>query len=315
MKKLIKKSLNRGLDAIARRTAKHVQRDATPHPDRSLERPLQVLLTTRFQDVSRGAAPPLAFSDVEFSAYSQNGEDGILLYIFAMIGTVNRKVVEVCAGDGVECNAANLIINHGWTGLLLDGNPALIARGKKFYATRTNAWRLNRLPPALVHAWITVDNVNELFTSHGMSGEIDLLSIDMDGNDYWIWKAIDAISPRVVIAEYNNRWGADRAVTVPYTTDFVARGEAPDGEGYFGASLPAFVALAAQKGYRLVGANSPNTNAFFMRNDVGTTMFPGVSAETCLTSRYAAHQRRTKLPLIENLPWSDVGIVGMREDS
>lgn len=275
--------------------------------DVSGDRPMQVLLCSRFSDIAAGRSGLLPFREVEFSAYSQNGEDGILLYIFALIGTTNRRVVEVCAGDGIECNAANLIINHGWTGTLFDGDPEAIARGRKFYATRTNAWRLHRLPPTLVHAWIDKDNVNELIAQHGSAGEIDLLSLDMDGVDYWIWDAIHIVNPRVVVLEYNNRWGPKQAVTVPYADDFVTRGASVEDEGYFGASLLAFERLASKKNYRLIGANAPNTNAFFMRNDVGEAYFSVVPVETCLSSQYAAYQNKTKLPLIEHLPW--VGVV------
>ncbi|NJM13934.1 MAG: hypothetical protein HC889_20690 [Synechococcaceae cyanobacterium SM1_2_3] len=179
-----------------------------------------------------------------------------------MIGTTNKRVVEVCAGDGIECNAANLIINHGWEELLFDGDLDAVQRGKNFYSKRTNAWRLRRLPPTLIHAWVTKDNINDLIKNNGMEGDIDLLSIDMDGIDYWIWKSLYCINPRLVVLEYNNRWASDQAVSVPYVENFVGSGASVDGEGYFGASLLAFEKLAQEKGYRLIGANSPNTNAF-----------------------------------------------------
>ena len=91
------------------------------------------------------------------------------------------KVVEICAGDGIECNAANLIINHGWHGLPLDGNADHVSQGRQSYATGKNTWIA---PPKFVHAWVTADNVNSLVGDHGFAGEIDLLSLDMDGNDY-----------------------------------------------------------------------------------------------------------------------------------
>jgi hypothetical protein len=143
-------------------------------------------------------------------------------------------------------------------------------------------------------AWITKNNINELIETNGFSGEVDLLSIDIDGVDYWIWRAITCIQPRLVVVEYNNRWTANESVTVPYEAEFQGRGATVMGEGYFGASLPAFVKLGLEKGYRLVGANSIGTNAFFMRNDIGRDFFPEVTAESCLSSEYAIHQQRNR---------------------
>ncbi len=271
-----------------------------------VDRQIQILLAQNFRQAASSDISLPSFSDVEFSSYSQNGEDGILLFIFSIIGCHTKKVVEVCAGDGIECNAANLIVNHGWAGLLFDGDRSAIERGKSFYAKRTNAWRFRRIPPVLVHAWITSENVDDLIQQYGMFGDIDLLSLDMDGTDYWIWKAIKCVMPRVVVLEYNNRWSSHQSLTVPYSNNFVGIGATQEGEGYFGASLPAFVKLGKEKGYRLIGANSPNTNAFFMRNDVGEDTFPEVTADVCLSSDYAVMQHRTKYPLIKNKPIVEV---------
>jgi hypothetical protein len=175
-----------------------------------IDRQIQILLAHNFRNAIRRGDNLPDFSDVEFSSYSQNGEDGIILLIFSVIGAKSKRVVEICAGDGIECNAANLIINHGWSGLLFDGNADLIKQGKLFFEKPTGAHRLRRLPPTLVHAWITTENVNNLISENGFSDEIDLLSLDMDGVDYWIWKAIKCVSPRVVVLEYNNRWNEYR---------------------------------------------------------------------------------------------------------
>ena len=158
----------------------------------------QLLLRLQYQDLARRGVDLPTLEDVEFRCHSQNGEDGILLYIFALIATTNRRVVEICAGDGIECNAANLLVNHGWSGLLLDGDAELVARGKAFYANCLNTWVQ---PPTFVNAWITSDRVNSVVGDHGFSGPIDLLSLDVDGNDYWIWKALDCVTPRVVVLD------------------------------------------------------------------------------------------------------------------
>jgi hypothetical protein len=239
----------------------------------------QVLLRLKYQEMLRNNEPLPPFDSVEFRCYSQNGEDGLLLFIFSLIGTTNKKVVEICVGNGLECNAANLIINHGWRGLLFDGSEENIAVGRNFYATHKDTWVT---PPTLVSAWITRDKVDQLISSHGFSGEIDLLSIDIDGNDYWIWKAIECIQPRVVIVEHNSPWGADRAITIPYQENFVADLTTP--LYYLGASLPAFVKLGHEKGYRLVGLQRLGFNAFFVRTGVGEEILPEVTVEECLES-------------------------------
>jgi hypothetical protein len=266
------------------------------------DRENQILLALKYRELRASKHPLPSFAEVEFSRYSQNGEDGILLYVFSLIGTTNRRTVEACAGDGIECNSANLIINHGWEGLLFDGNEEAVRKGNKFYQQRTNAWKFRRLPPQLIHAWITRDNIDDLISSHGVAGEIDLLSLDMDGVDYWIWKSIVCIMPRVVVVEYNNRWSASQSVTIPYTDNFSGEDLGVDGAGYFGASLGAFNKLAKEKGYRLIGANSPNTNAIFLRGDVGKEFFNEVSVESCLASSYSIHQHQTKYPLIKDKP-------------
>jgi len=298
-----------------------------------LDRQMQILLIHNFRSAMRCGDNLPDFSEIEFSSYSQNGEDGIILLIFSVIGAKSKRVVEICAGDGIECNAANLIINHGWSGLLFDGNADLIKQGKLFFEKPTGAHRLRRLPPTLVHAWITTENVNNLISENGFSDEIDLLSLDMDGVDYWIWKAIKCVSPRVVVLEYNNRWKANQSFTVPDESMFVGTGASVEGEGYFGASLLAFQKLGKEKGYRLIGANSIiavfsrmrgnrilerltvqdcntphscdyryNTNAFFMKNDVGLDIFPEVTVESCLSSDYAVYQHQSKYPLIKDKP-------------
>jgi hypothetical protein len=177
----------------------------------------QLQLRLQYQALARAGIGLPKFNEVEFKCYSQNGEDGILLYLFSLLGTTNRRVVEICAGHGLECNAANLIVNHGWHALLLDGDEQLLAYGRDFYAKcpTTFVW-----PPLLASAWITSENVNQVVSSHGFAGPIDLLSLDVDGNDYWIWRALDCVVPRVVVLEFNAAIGPDRSVTMVYQPDF-----------------------------------------------------------------------------------------------
>jgi hypothetical protein len=188
-----------------------------------------------------------------FRLLSQNQEDGVLWALFQQIGTTTKTFVELGSG-ATGGNAAMLAGEFGWTGLLVEGD-----QGKVGYAGR-------RFPrTTAVCAWITPESVNDLLTQHGYTGEVDLLSVDVDGFDYWVWKAITVCSARVVMLEYNSMFGAERAVTVPYDPKFNRRDHR---FCYYGASLTAMTRLSASKGYRLVAVEPTGVNAFFLRNDV-----------------------------------------------
>ena len=279
------------------------ERPERPYVDKGC----QILLGIHYREcIRRGERLP--FSDTEFRNHSQNGEDGILLYIFSLIGTTNKVTVEMCAGNGIESNSANLILNHGWYGLLYDGDKKRVERGRHFFNTHPDSCRL---PPAFSHAWITRDNVNDLISGRRFEGEIDLFSLDMDGVDYWIWDALEVVSPRVVVVEVQAAWMAEKAVTVPYREDFVASwictNEKYDMHAqYGGASLPAFVKLARKKGYRLVGCNSLGFNAFFMRNDVGISEFPEIDPASCFTHHVSTWSNQFAMVAFEKLEWVEV---------
>jgi hypothetical protein len=219
---------------------------------------------------------------VGFRVNSQNDEDGLLLYVFALAGFGTRVSVEIAAGDGIECNSANLLLNHGFTGLLFESDAGKRARGEAFYAAQPAT---ASFAPRFVPDWITRDNVDELIRAHmfpgvlAAGGEVDLLSLDIDGNDYWVLDGIRSIRPRVVIVEFNALWGAGRACTIPYDPDFRAQ-LAPI--PYCGASLPAFVKLLGARGYRLVGVERLGFNAVFVRNDLARDVLPEASAAACL---------------------------------
>jgi hypothetical protein len=236
----------------------------------------QILLRLQYQELARRGLELPQFSDAEFRCNSQNGEDGILHLIFSLIGTTNRRAVEICAGDGFECNAANLIINHGWNGLLIDGDADQVTRGNAFYSTCRTTWVA---PPRFINAWITAENVEPIVESQGIVGPIDLLSLDLDGNDFWVWRALDCVTPRVVVLEFNAACGPERSLSISYDPDF--RLDFSVQPYRCGASLPAFVKLGRQKGYRLVGVESRGINAFFIRNGIGEDHFPRKSVQEC----------------------------------
>jgi hypothetical protein len=265
----------------------------------------QVLLQMTYRDWVRSGKPLPRLTDVGFRVFSQTDEDGILLYIFSIVGTHDKTCVEICAGSGIECNCANLIINHGWHGLLVDGNAKLIRKGREFYGKHRSTFIY---PPRLVHAWITRSGVDGLIRQNGFEGEIDLLSLDLDGVDYWIWQAIESVKPRVVVLEYQDIIGPERALTVPYSDDFDAsKYPMTDGTPNFcGASLPAFVKLAHRKGYRLVGCNRYGYNAFFVRRGLGEAELPEIAIADCFRHPKVLQGMRERFPTVKDLPWVEV---------
>ncbi|GAB4401183.1 MAG: hypothetical protein OHK0053_23560 [Microscillaceae bacterium] len=254
------------------------------------------------QLVSTQNSQKLSFQEVGFREYSQHEEDGILLYIFAIIGITNKKCIEVCAGDGLECNTTNLILNHRWIGYLFDGNLENVKRGIDFFAKHPDS---KYYPPKFVHAWITKDNINQLILDAGVKGDIDLLSLDIDGNDYWLLNEISVVNPRVIVLEINHLWGDKEAVTTPYDDNFVAE-FSKYGSDYAGASLPAFIKLCREKGYRLVGTNAIATNAFFVRNDIVHPWLPEIEANQCFNHPRAQFGMETRFLGIKDKNWVNV---------
>jgi len=214
-------------------------------------------------------------SETGFRVFSQFEEDGLLLFIFSIIGMDNKVFVEIGSDDGVNSNSANLYFNFGCRGLFIDGNSESIKRGKRFFDKYPHTWFYK---PKFRNAMITRENVNQIIEDAGYNGEIGLLSIDIDGNDYWIWDAITVVSPKVVIIETHNEFGL-RNIVVPYDAEYSYPGKHPV---YHGASPVAMNKLAAKKGYRLVGANELGSNFIFVKNGLAVDAIPEVSVESLL---------------------------------
>lgn len=221
-----------------------------------------------------GGLPKL--DETGFRVFSQFEEDGKLLFIFSLLGMSNKCFVEIGSDDGVNSNSANLYFNFGWHGLFIDGNPKSIKRGRNFFRKYPHPWFYQ---PKFTCAKVTRENVNQLVEDAGIKGEIGLLSIDIDGNDYWVWDALNVINPQVVIIETHNEFGLNNIV-VPYDPDYFYPGKHPV---YHGASPVAMNKLANKKGYRLVGANELGFNFIFVRNDLLEKELPEVSVESVLT--------------------------------
>ena len=211
--------------------------------------------------IAPGAAP-LDLESVEARAFSQNGEDGIILHLLSTIGAGARRFVEIGVEDGRECNTANLALNFGWSGVMIDRDPGGVASARRFYASR----RRTRDTVTVVERHVTREGIDDLLVEVCGGGEIDLLSIDIDGNDLWVWEAVTRTSPRLVVVEYNASFGPDRSVSVPYDPDFDRMAKHPSGH-YHGASLRALARVAEAKDYVLAGCDSNGVNAFFVRSD------------------------------------------------
>ncbi len=206
---------------------------------------------------SRGVI--LDLHQAEFKVFSQFGDDGIIQYLVDRLQPLRDAFVEFGVGNYRESNTRFLLLNNNWHGLVLDGDENSIhsIQQDEIYWRHTLTAR---------HAFITRENINELLHEAGFAGEIGLLSIDIDGNDYWVWEKIAVVDPVIVIIEYNSVLGPNLAVTIPYDPQFT-RHQAHYSGQFWGASLEALKLLADRKGYSLVGCNSAGNNAYFVRSD------------------------------------------------
>jgi len=194
--------------------------------------------------------------------YSQNDEDGIILYILKHIGIKTKKFVEIGVENGTECNTTNLLKNFNWKGMQIEGNKKLY-NDAKIQLKKILKKKINNLK--LLNIFITKKNINKILKKN-CGKEVDLLSIDIDGNDFWIWKSINCIKPRLVIIEYNSFFGPILSCTIPYKPKFIW--DYKNKRSYYGASLKALEKLGTQKKYTLVGVDGNGVNAFFVRNDL-----------------------------------------------
>ena len=198
-------------------------------------------------------------SELEFKVFSQWGDDGIIQYLICKLNIDNKTFIEFGVEDYTESNTRFLLLNNNWRGLVIDGSEKNIEyiKNDKLY------WRHSLIAE---NAFITTENINELFTNNGFNGEIGLLSIDIDGNDYHVWSAINTINPVIVIAEYNSVFGENMPYTIPYKPDFIRKSEGIE-KLFYGASITSLCCLANEKGYAFIGCNSAGNNAYFIRND------------------------------------------------
>lgn len=249
-----------------------------------------------------GADPAAGFSQYEYGLLSQNGEDGIVRFIFSEIGFESRKLVEFGFG-ATQCNSLRLILKENFQGLLMDGSGEncdlfnRAARGRGLGGVEAH------------RTFLTRETLNPTITEHGISGDIDFLSLDVDGNDYWLWEALDCVSPRLVCIEYNAGIGPDLSWTVAYDPAFERYAKHPSGF-FHGASLKALETLGQRKRYRLTGCDSTGTNAFFLRDDIAAPALPTLTA----SEAYRPHRNwlsrgfseAEQLEIMRSMPYIEV---------
>lgn len=197
-------------------------------------------------------------------AYSQNEEDGIISEIFDRIGIVHRVFFEIGSGNGMENNTL-FWLKQGWRGVWVDGGESNSVFIERYFASPIEEGKL-----CFLNEIVTAENINDLVSATPYAqSEIDLLSIDIDGNDYYVFDALSNLNARVVVIEYNARFPAPIRWRAPYAADYMW-----DGSDWFGSSLQSMCDLFKCKGYTLVGCNVTGSNAFFVRDDLLDDRFP-----------------------------------------
>lgn len=208
--------------------------------------------------------------DVEFKVFSQWGDDGIIQYLVSTLNIPNKTFVEFGVENYTESNTRFLLINNNWTGLVIDGSDDNISYIKKdpiYWQYELHAKK----------AFITAENIESLIDEAGFDQQIGILSIDIDGNDYMVWKAITKYQPAIVIVEYNAAFGHQNPWIIPYDPKF-ARNTSDSRKLYWGTSLLSLCDLAAERHYDFIGCNLNGNNAYFIKKEINHS-FKSLSCE------------------------------------
>lgn len=289
-------------------------------PEKNLHKQL-ILLAQMQSKVNKDITQLEDLSEVEFSVFSQWGEDGIIDWLISQMPNVPKTFVEFGVENYNEANTRLLLQLRNWQGLVIDGSELNIQEIK----CQDIYWKYNLTAKC---AFVDKYNINSLLKDNCFTGEIGLLSIDIDGNDYWVWQAITCVNPYIVVIEYNAVFGDILPVTIPYHSDFF-RTSAHHSNLYFGASLPALIQLGREKGYKFIGTSSSGVNAFFVRDDLASMVlkkicsisaYPssfrearGTSGELLFVSGKKRSEMIFDLPLVDTVMNKNVTLRGMKE--
>ena len=198
--------------------------------------------------------------EIEFKVFSQFGDDGIIQYIINKLNIKDefQNFIEFGVEDYNESNTRFLLYNNNWSGLIIDSSKKNLSSIKK----SNYFWKYDLEAKC---EFINAENINSIIKNSNIKKNIGLLSIDLDGNDYWVWEKIDIIDPIVVVIEYNSIFGFEEKISIPYDKDFV-RNRAHFSNLYWGGSLEAFKYLANKKNYKFICTNSAGNNAYFVKD-------------------------------------------------
>ena len=240
----------------------------------------------------------LPINRMEYRVFSQHREDGIIDHLLESLGIDTGTFVEF-GFSAAQCNCLNIALNRKFTGTFIDGSQKKCRMAKQAYR-----W-LGLKNVQVIHSFLTAENLNTVIADCGVPLEVDVLSVDVDGNDYWFWSELEVISAKVVVIEYNASFGSQLCVTVPYDPDF-RRYEKHDSGFYHGASLRALEHLGRKKGYRLVACDATGVNAFFLRDDlcaeaIETLLVQEAFRENRGRVKYKGISQKNQLEIIKDL--------------
>jgi hypothetical protein len=224
--------------------------------------------------------------NAEFKIFSQFGDDGIIDFLIDYLAIESKTFIEFGVERYTEANTRFLLLNKNWKGLIIDGSEKNI----NYIKQDDIYWKYDI---TAVHAFVTKENINELIAKNGFIEEVGLLHIDIDGNDYWIWKEISGISPVIVIVEYNSVFGYENSWTIPYSKNFY-RTDYHYSNLCYGASLLSLCDLAEEKGYYFVGCNSGGNNAYFIRKDKISGLKPIGAKQGYVMSKFRESSNKDK---------------------
>lgn len=217
-------------------------------------------------------------SDVEFQVYSQWGEDGIIDWVINKFPEIPKSFLEIGTENYKESNTRFLLVNKNWDGFLIEADKVAV----KDIKSQRVFWKHNL---KIENKFITKDNINTIIKKINIPKKIGLLSLDVDGVDYWILNNLSVLEPSIIVCEYNSLFGQKKSVTVPYKKNFI-RSEEHYSNLYYGASIKAFVELMKKKNYFLIGTNSAGNNAFFLKKNLFNKINKLISEKKIFVSKF-----------------------------
>jgi len=200
---------------------------------------------------------PEIINEIEHSErkiYSQHGEDGIIETLLKIIPVSHKYIVEFGAYDGVGMsNSRHLIKDKDWKSLLIEADNKLFAKLKRLYSKNDQVTTINE--------FITEENINAIFRKSNVPQDLEILSIDVDSIDYYIWRGLTDFRPKIVIVEYNSSISPDKDYIVPKHQAIELGGTSLEG-----ASISSWNKLGIEKGYQLIYGELYGSNLFFIDN-------------------------------------------------